>query len=591
MSVKRRTYIWIVAAILVLVFIFVVIPKESLRQKSFLERTNLLKTEVITEDFIAELGDSSAEQAQNVVIISVCDGSSRAEVYSGKGISLSDAWDKAVKNAARKIDNLSSDPLWIRVDVVNKVWLVSAESISNELHSLTSGFDFHGIALDSGFETVITEGELNGRGIYDYKSDEISLFQLNLLLKERGQNPVSELPGMMMAFETCGWICDENDNIYSLCREGADTGRRAVSVLDADYVKGLIDNASSFLVNQVKPDGSFIYGYYPQFDEEINHYNILRHSGTIWSLICRYRMFPGDDLRKTIESAIDYMLSQIRYDDEGAGHLYDAEDGEYKLGGYGIAVVTLTEYMDVFQNDKYKKECIALGEGILKQQNSNTGSYWHIINNNFTRGEDFRTIYYDGECTFALARLYSFTGDQKWLDAACKAVDLFIEEDYTQYRDHWVAYSLNEVTKYVDRKEYYDFALANAVNNYERIMGRARTYPTNLELLMSVFETWQRMVDKGIDTGDFDVEELLNVISARANRQLSGYFYPELAMYMDNPQKILGSFMTRNDKFRVRIDDVQHNIGGYYLYWKNYDAMVKAGLNPGRMDFTLAEED
>ena len=87
------------------------------------------------------------------------------------------------------------------------------------------------------------------------------------------------------------------------------------------------------------------------------------------------------------------------------------------------------------------------------------------------------------------------------------------------------------------------------------------------------------MVDKGIDTGDFEVKDLLDVISARANRQLSGYFYPELAMYMKNPQRILGSFMMRNDKFRVRIDDVQHNIGGFYLYWKNYDAMVAAGLD------------
>ena len=92
------------------------------------------------------------------------------------------------------------------------------------------------------------------------------------------------------------------------------------------------------------------------------------------------------------------------------------------------------------------------------------------------------------------------------------------------------------------------------------------------------------MVDKGIDTGDFNVQDLLDAIAARANRQLSGYFYPEQAMYMANPQRILDSFMMRDDKFRVRIDDVQHNIGGFYLYWKNYDAMLAAGLNPGRMD-------
>ena len=32
--------------------------------------------------------------------------------------------------------------------------------------------------------------------------------------------------------------------------------------------------------------------------------------------------------------------------------------------------------------------------------------------------------------------------------------------------------------------------------------------------------------------------------------------------------------MVRNKSYRVRIDDVQHNLGGYYLYWKNYDSFL-----------------
>ena len=413
---------------------------------------------------------------------------------------------------------------------------------------------------------------------------------MNDYLTETGQKNLQILPDDMIGFDCLGWFCDEDNSIYRLCNEGADTGRRMIPKLDADRAKNIIDTASSFLEDQVQEDGRFIYGIRPQFDKEIDNYNILRHSGSIWSLICRYRMSPDDALKDKIESCIGFMLKQLRYDEDGAAYLQETDDVEMKLGGNGIAVVTLTEYMDVFQNEKYREESIALGKGILKQQDPENGSYWHILYNDFTRGEEFRTVYYDGECTFALARLYSLTGEKKWLDAACKAIDHFIDKDYTQYRDHWVAYSLNEVTKYVDRKDYYDFALANATNNFKRIKGRQRTYPTNLELLVSSFETWQRMVDKGIDTGDFKVQELLDVIAARANRQLSGFFYPELAMYMANPQRIQGSFMMRDDKFRVRIDDVQHNIGGFYLYWKNYDAMLAAGLDPGKMDETKGDD-
>ncbi len=579
---KNKKLLWLLvaaAAILVVVLALLFIPRTSERQKAFLEKADRLRVEVVTNETVEALGDSPVDGLGHVVFFSVCDGSARAKVYSGTGKTLSNAWEDAVRRARGKIDADSVDPRWVRADVVSESWSVTALDVMNEILNTHSGFDFNGLALDPQFKAALVEGELNGRGIYDYKDDEIDMRRLNEWLEENGREALPVLPDDMTGFKCWGWFCDEDDAVYPLYREGADTGRRQLNGIDADYAKDIIDAASSFLVDQVREDGSFIYGIHPRQDKEIKSYNILRHSGTIWSLICRYRMFPDDALREKIDHTIGYMIDQILYDDDGAGYMYEADDDEIKLGGNGIAIVALTEYMDVFQNEDYRDVCVALGEGILKQQDPEDGSYWHILARDFSKRESFRTVYYDGECTFALTRLYSLTGEQKWLDAACKAIDHFIAEDYTQYRDHWVAYSLNEVTKYVDRQDYWDFALANATNNYERIMGRARTYPTNLELLISCFETWRRMVDKGVDTGDFEVKDLLDVISARANRQLSGYFYPELAMYMKNPQRILGSFMMRNDIFRVRIDDVQHNIGGFYLYWKNYDAMLAAGLD------------
>ena len=555
-------------------------PRSNDKQIIFKKKAEHLKANVVTDEIIKAIGDFPVDKLGHVVFFSVSDGITRAKVYSGTGKTLSDAWDNAVHNTLININNDSSEPRWLRVDVVSKVWPVTSSYLLREIDETTSGFDFNGIAFDPRFETALLEGELNGRHIYDYKEDNISINLLNVWLEDNERVPLQELPENLIEFSTCGWFCDESDNIFPLYHEGADTGRRQVVSIDNNYAKKVIDTASLFLLNQVKEDGSFIYGIHPQYDEEIENYNIVRHSGTIWSLICRYRMFPDETLKKRIEQTINYMLSQLLYDDSGAAYLYEAKDYEVKLGGNGIAVVALTEYMDVFHDDTYREYAIALGNGILKQQNPEDGSYWHILTNTLSRAEQFRTIYYDGECTFALARLYALTGEAKWLDAACRAVDHFIAKDYTQYRDHWVAYSLNEITKYVDRPEYYEFALSNATNNYSRIRGRYRTYPTNLELLISCFETWQRMMDKGIDVGDFEVQELLDVIVSRADRQLSGYFYPEIAMYMDNPQRILGSFMMRNDKFRVRIDDVQHNIGGFYLYWKNYDAMIAAGLNP-----------
>ena len=95
---------------------------------------------------------------------------------------------------------------------------------------------------------------------------------------------------------------------------------------------------------------------------------------------------------------------------------------------------------------------------------------------------------------------------------------------------------------------------------------------------MAAFELYDRIIRSGESVEAFDLERFLSTIYARADSQLDGCFFPEFAMYMRNPQRILDTFMVREDGFRVRIDDVQHNIGGYYLYCVNYDKLVQYGM-------------
>ena len=93
------------------------------------------------------------------------------------------------------------------------------------------------------------------------------------------------LPDTYLTFQCLGWFCDETDAVYELVHDGLSYGRRQVQHIDADYAQELILNASSFLTEQINEDGSFIYGIYPRFDNEIENYNILRHASTLWSLI------------------------------------------------------------------------------------------------------------------------------------------------------------------------------------------------------------------------------------------------------------------------------------------------------------------
>ena len=54
---------------------------------------------------------------------------------------------------------------------------------------------------------------------------------------------------------------------------------------------------------------------------------------------------------------------------------------------------------------------------------------------------------------------------------------------------------------------------------------------------------------------------------------LGGYLYPEIAMYMKVPSSVVYTFCVRHDSYRIRIDDVQHYIGGYYNFYKHFDKL------------------
>lgn len=568
--------LFVVAAVSVLAFLLYRGRNDT---SLFQEKAKLLQEYALADWVYEELGDAPAGIVGNAVFLSISDGTARAAVYTGTGATLDEAWVSAVNKATSALQKKFVFPKWVKADVVYFSETVQTQELFQAIGSSRHEFFRYGISFDEDFRTALLESELNGAKIYDYENGGINRETLNRYLKASKRSTLSQFPLSCTLFQCAGWICDEDNAVYELSASGLDYGRRKVDILDADYAKDLILNASDFLVNQVKEDGSFVYGIYPRFDEEIQNYNIVRHASSLWSLICRYRLSPDQTLAEKIHKTIDYMLSQVIYDSDGRAYLYEEKDDEIKLGGCGLAVVALTEYMEVFEDDRYKDVCCALGQGILSLLDQASGEYYHVLNGDFTQKEAFRTVYYDGEATFALCRLYGLTKNHIWLDAAQSAVDHFIQADYTQYKDHWVAYSMNEITKYIpDNMDYYAFALENAQVNLEEIRDRDTTYHTYLELLMATFEVYDRMVENGGLAAGFDLQAFLSTIYIRADRQLNGYFYPEYAMYMDNPERILDTFMVRHDGYRVRIDDVQHNIGGYYLYYMNYDKLVAYGM-------------
>lgn len=568
-----------------------------------------------------------------LVFLSVSDGSARADVVHGSGADIAEAFADAQQKAWTLIQKKRQRFRWLKADVVTEYAPADAKTLAYMIKEPGwNEFFRFGLTFDRSFRTALLEEELNGAKILDYASGSISLADLNRYLKKAGRPALPKLPEFFLLFQTAGFFYDADSAadaaaatdadsaastdadsapasgcVIPLIPDGLSRGRREIQNLDAAAARSFVTAAASFLEKQVQQDGSFRYGYYPRFDRVIPGYNCMRHASTIWSLLCQYRITQKASVLSLAARSIEYLLSHaLVYRDPDTAYLSEPLKDEIKLGGGGVLILAITEYLDLCSEEpltkapnaeilhakdvlpeqealrrRYTEIACALGSGILSLLNPETGEFSHVLNMDFSLKERYRTVYYDGEAAYALCRLYRLTKEEKWLFYAEKAVDHFLTADYTRYRDHWVAYAMNEITRYIHRDDYDTFALRNARVNLDFLYKRETTYHTFLELLMVTFETYERILaeNPGLPyLKEFDLPYFLRTIRVRADRMLNGFFFPEYAMYMRCPDKILGSFMVRHDGFRVRIDDVQHNIGGFYLYYKNYSRLLALGM-------------
>lgn len=546
------------------------------------KKLDILRESYAENGGFEKLAAESAEAMNGgkyAAFISVCDINTRASVLRGAGDSPEEAWESACRAAREYVRKSGLMPAWVKSDVTVKSKRVSFAELEELIAKSRNEFFRRGISFDEDMQTALIEGEINGSRVITYKEHKIELTRVNKRLSACGLKTLSCFPEEVRLFD-CRSFFIEDDTAYPLYESGNNCGRRIISKFDDKTALEVIETASQYLEMMVGLDGKFEYGYYPIFHKDIPGYNILRHTSSIWSLICSYRLTKDKFTLNQVQKAIGYMVANTfkKYPDrpDVTNTVYLAEEtkGEVKIGGNAVAVIMLTEFMDAVGTDRYKTLCEELGNGILELFDKRDGSFFHVLNFPTLSPKDkFRTVYYDGEAAFALARLYGLTKDRKWLDAASLAADRFIREGYEKYRDHWVAYAINELTKYIPEDKYLSFGLKNANVNLDRIYKQDTTYHTYLELLCVTFELYSRIIDLGSECsylGEFRAEKLVETIYHRADYMLNGYGYPEFVMYLKYPSCDRGGFFVRHDGFRIRIDDIQHFCGAYYSFYRNY---------------------
>ena len=503
-----------------------------------------------------------------ICFITLGDGEGKRKVAVGQGRGMAQALESAIASASR--DPLSKDFRWVKVDFVKGARIVKGFNPAKTLDFDPSIF---GIAVGAKSETALLPEEVS------------------LLVGDRGKGlPLEGADGLMKATRIAPPVNGVERkahvsaifNTISFFGEGAETyplfrGNRPWKSYTRQDVDKALETAGKYLARAVKPDGSFVYLYDTYRNEQPKGYNILRHAGAVFSMLELYQRNKVPQLLSSSERALAFLASRAREGKvSGKPVGFILEDNEVKLGGNALAILAFAEYQRATGDKRYEKTARSLGSWILATQDPDGGFSVHKQFYPGGKVSSFRSEYYPGEAVFALARLYSITGETKWIDAAESGalyqLRVFSKlADSALPHDHWLLYGLRELYRKRPRKEFLEGAMrfANVIVKAQHT-DKNQPYPdweggyyapprsaptaTRIEGLNSAYAL---AVAGGHRK---EAEAIRKAIERGIGFLLRSQVGPETALYCAAPQKSLGAIRESLHSPLVRIDYVQHAI-------------------------------
>jgi len=211
-----------------------------------------------------------------------------------------------------------------------------------------------------------------------------------------------------------------------------------------------IQRSKTYIVNACLPTGEFIY----EVDDESGHilpkYNVIRHSGTIYSLGIYYETYPDLKVLDTMLRAAQFLKSTYigqAQSQNGQNKVLavwsqpigSVETPSASLGGVGLGLVALAEVAKIRNQSSSIDDLESLGRLVLILERDDGDFYGKFDNKEGPTGEN-DSLYYPGEATLGLISLYEASRSRQWLVAAGKALSYLAKsrEGQTQVPpDQW----------------------------------------------------------------------------------------------------------------------------------------------------------
>ena len=271
-------------------------------------------------------GEGLSMNGPHIVFLTVSDGENKADVYVGTGDDLLEAMPDFTPGDYYKLDFVTEV---FEIDDPDFDEPVDYErSLYGLAFSETTAEAF--LAEENVANTLINSDlEIKTGNLEDYTGISDTTFKRS---------------AEIYFFTTESFYFDNSGEIVDLYR-----GHPIYEEVTAELVLDSAEAAGEYLKDAVKEDGSFVYDYLPKTDSEKDDYNILRHAGTVYSMLELYQVTYDEELKAAAELALSYLVNQIQLCYSAPyGELCVVEDSEVKIGGNGLSLVSLSEYMNFY---------------------------------------------------------------------------------------------------------------------------------------------------------------------------------------------------------------------------------------------------
>jgi len=527
-----------------------------------------------------------SDLAARIVYLSISDGYSAARVFTATGTGIRQAIENVFAQANEVIAN-GLNPQWVRFDIVHEVTLLTDVDVNNP-QPLEYERSLYGLAFDRYVGLAFLPQELVVRTLIDSKrkirtdniqnylkftGKENSYFALTLALQNKLIN--------LYRFTTLSYFTDGRET-FSLYR-----GHRMFDKITPEEALQSAAAGGSYLARSVGPDGRFIYLFYPKTSSIPNDYNIVRHAGSVWGMLELYDVAPTIELREAINRSLKFELlgkATKPCTFQGKEYLCIVENKNVKLGSNALGAIALSKYMEVTGDRQYRDEMLAYGEWALATMDPISGEFLaSTVSHPGGEITSKESQYFPGETILAFLRIYRLDKNAKWLDAAEKAAKYLInvrdagKQINELQHDHWLLYALNELYRERPNAIYLEHTLKitqgiinkqNLNPPYPDWMGsyynppRSTPAATRSEGMLAAY---QLVRDFGKPE---DAEAILKSVEFLIAFQLQTQFRPESAMFVDNPQYVLGAFHAELTNYEIRNDYVQHNVASLVSYYE-----------------------